>query len=60
LVLFANCKKKDLDKFCYNNKERYWKYKNKDRKENKSKNIILNIFTKSTDLTTKSNTTPFK
>ncbi len=55
-----NMRQKDLDKFCYNNKERYWKYKNKDRKENKSKNIILNIFTKSTDLTTKSNTTPFK
>ena len=54
-----NMRQKDLDKFCYN-KELYWKYKNKDRKENKSKNIILNIFKKSTDLTTKSNTTPFK
>ena len=38
-----NMRQKDLDKFCYNNKERYWKYKNKDRKENKSKSIILNM-----------------
>ena len=38
-----NMRQKDFDKFCFNNKELYKKYKSKDRKENRNKNIILNM-----------------